>query len=88
MDNSSWTIKQSIQLIIDDKKDSLWRRVMLRILFIKAVLLSSQKSWLSKQIMMLKIMLYRYVSSSRMSKNVDILGAFGCQWTGKSSLGE
>ena len=31
---------------------------------------------------------YGYVASSRMPKNDDILGAFGCQETNKISLGE
>ena len=31
---------------------------------------------------------YGYVGSSRMPKNEDILGTFGCQGKSKSSLGE
>ena len=35
-----------------------------------------------------KYNIYGYVGSSRMPKNEDILGTFGCQGTNKASLGE
>ena len=35
-----------------------------------------------------KYNIYSYVASSRMPKNDDILGTFGCQETNKISLGE